>query len=124
MKTFLCLCIFLVAAMTASAADITGKWSGSFVLQAPDGEHADNAFVIIQQKGTELTGSGGPDESRQWPMQNGKIEGDKITFEVTADGPVYKIEAKLEGDHIKGNVTAKTPEGETLTAKMDLTRVK
>jgi len=124
MKTFLCLCLFLVAAMTASAADITGKWSGSLLIQAPDGEHADNAFVIFQQKGSELSGTGGPNESEQHPMQNGKIIGNKITFEVQADDAVYKIEATLEGDHIKGTVSATRPDGEAMKAKLDLTRVK
>ena len=71
-----------------------------------------------------MSGTGGPNESEQHPMQNGKIIGNKITFEVQADDAVYKIEATLEGDHIKGTVSATRPDGEAMKAKLDLTRVK
>lgn len=116
--------MLLFAAMALSAADISGKWSGSFTMTGPGGEdQQDTAFVILQQKGTELTGSGGPDESRQWPILKGKVEGNKITFEVQSDGPLYKVECMLVGDHIKGDVTV-VQEGQTAKAKVDVTRVK
>ena len=125
MKTTLVwLGILVFAAMTLSAADISGKWSGSFTMTGPDGDNQhDTAFVILQQKGTELTGSGGPDESRQWPILKGKVEGDRITFEVQSDGPLYKVDCKLVGDHIQGDVTV-VQEGQTAKAKVDVTRVK
>lgn len=124
MKTLVCLCIVLLAALTASAADISGKWSGSFTMTGPGGEtEQDTAFVVFQQKGTELTGSGGPDESRQWPIQKGKVEGNRITFEVQSDGPLYKVDVMLVGDHIKGDVTV-VQDGQTAKAQVDITRVK
>jgi hypothetical protein len=30
-----------------------------------------------------LTGSGGPDQSEQYPRENGKIDGDRMRFELT-----------------------------------------
>jgi hypothetical protein len=124
MKIFACLGILLLAAMTLSAADISGKWSGSFTVTGPGGEsQEETAFVIFQQKGTELTGSGGPDESQQWPILKGKVEGNRITFEVQSDGPLYKVDVMLVGDHIKGDVTV-VQEGHTSKAKVDVTRVK
>ena len=124
MKTLVCLGVLLLAAMTLSAADISGKWSGSFTTTGPDGQtQHDTAFVILQQKGTELTGSGGPDESRQWPISKGKIEGNKITFEVQSDGPLFKVAVMLVGDHIKGDVTVEQ-EGGAGKATVDMTRVK
>jgi hypothetical protein len=124
MKTFVCLGILLSAAMTLSAADISGKWSGNFTTTGPGGEsETDTAFIIFQQKGTELTGSGGPDESRQWPILKGKVEGNRITFEVQSDGPLYKVDVMLVGDHIKGDVTV-VEGGQTSKAKVDVTRVK
>jgi hypothetical protein len=125
MKTFVCLGILLLAALTLSAADISGKWSGSFTMTGPGGEsQQETAFVIFQQKGTELTGSGGPDETQQWPIQKGKVEGNRITFEVQSDGPLYKVDVMLVGDHIKGDVTVVMQEGQTSKAKVDVTRVK
>ena len=124
MKTFVCLGALWFAAMTLSAADISGKWSGSFTVTGPGGEsQQDTAFVILQQKGNALTGSGGPDETRQYPILKGSVEGNKITFEVQSDGPLYQVDAMLVGDHIKGDVTV-VQEGQTSKAKVDLTRVK
>ena len=124
MKIFVCLCIVLLAALTASAADISGKWSGSFTMTGPGGETGQNtAFVVFQQKGTELTGSGGPDETLQWPILKGKVEGNRITFEVQSDGPLYKVDVMLAGDHIKGDVTV-VQDGQTAKAQVNLTRVK
>jgi hypothetical protein len=124
MKTLICLGALWFAATALSAADISGKWSGSLTVTGPGGEsQQETAFVILQQKGTELTGSGGPDETRQWPILNGKVVGSKITFEVQSDGPLYKVDVMLVGDHIKGDVMV-VQEGQTSKAKVDLTRVK
>ena len=123
MKTFLCLSILLLAAMTLSAADISGKWAGTFTATGGGETHEETAFVVFQQKGTELTGSAGGDESHQFPILKGKIEGNKITFEVQSDGPLYKCNLILAGDHIKGDVTV-VQEGQSIQAKVDVTRVK
>jgi hypothetical protein len=121
MKTLACIVLIALFVMTAMAADVTGKWSGSF---APEGQDPSGAFVILKQTGATLTGSAGPDEGQQWPLSNGKITGNKITGEVTApDGVVYKLDLMLEGDHIKGDVNA-IREGQTMKAKVDLTRKK
>jgi hypothetical protein len=121
MKTLVCALLTAVFAVTALAADVTGKWSGSF---APEGHDPSNAFMILKQAGTTLTGSAGPDEGEQWPISNGKIDGGKITGDLTApDGAVYKLDLVLDSEHIKGDVSM-TREGETRKAKLDVTRVK
>jgi hypothetical protein len=121
MKTLVCTLAIALFAMTAMAADVTGKWSGSF---SPEGQNPSNAFVILKQTGTTVTGSAGPDEGQQWPLTNGKIQGNKITGDVTSpDGIVYKLDLVLENDRIKGDANA-TREGQTMKAKVDLGRVK
>jgi hypothetical protein len=121
MKTLVCTLAIALFAMTAMAADVTGKWSGSF---SPEGQNPSNAFVILKQTGTTVTGSAGPDEGQQWPLTNGKIQGNKITGDVTSpDGIVYKLDLVLENDRIKGDADA-TREGQTMKAKVDLGRVK
>ena len=120
MKVFVCTLLIALCAMTAMAADVTGKWSGSFV---PEGGDPGQAFVILKQTGTTLSGSAGPDENQQWPL-TGTIDGNKITAEVKSpEGMVFKVEMMLEGDHLKGSAVGNM-NGETMRAKLDLTKAK
>jgi hypothetical protein len=110
--------------ITLSAADITGKWSGSLTMTNAQGETNEGAaFVIFKQNGAEITGSAGGDENQQFPITKGKIEGNRITFEVQSDGPLYKVDVMLAGEHIKGEVIV-VQEGQSTKAKVDMTRVK
>jgi hypothetical protein len=121
MKTLGCTLLIALFAMTAMAADVTGKWKGSF---APEGQDPSSAFVVLKQSGTTLTGTAGPGEDQQWPLANGKVVGNKITGEVTSpEGLVFKLDLVLEGEHIKGDVNGMR-DGQAMKAKIDLTRVK
>ncbi len=118
MKRLVCLLILTgLAALTALAADVTGKWSGTFATdQDPNG----SAYAVIKQSGTEISGTAGPNEQQQWKIQKGKIEGNKVTLEVASDdGTVYNCSLTLEGDHLKGDVNAGG-----MKAKLDLSKVK
>lgn len=121
MKTLVCTLLIALFAMTAFAADVTGKWTGTF---SPEGDDPSGAYVILKQSGTTLTGSAGPNEGQQWPLSNGKIEGNKITGVVNSpEGMVFKLDLTLEGDRIKGVINA-TRDGQPMKATIDLTRVK
>ena len=124
MKTIF-VCFLLAAAMVANAAaaDVSGKWSGSF---APENGNGGTAFVVLKQTGTAITGTAGADESDQWPIQSGKIEGNNVTVVVksTNDGTVYKCSLVLDGDRLKGDIDLTLADGRTSKAKLDLTRVK
>ena len=121
MKTLACTVLLALCAMTAFAADVTGKWSGTFT---PEGGNQSPALVILKQTGDTITGSAGPDDSQQWPMSNGKIDGTKITCDVTSpDGIVLKIALTLDGDKMKGDA-AMTREGQSMKAVLELTRAK
>ena len=125
MKVLVCCLLLLGLALSATAADITGKWSGSFNITRPDGESKEaEALLDLKQNGSEITGSVGPNESERYPIAKGKIEGNKITLEsAEGEGPAIKFDLVLEGDHIKGDASA-SHEGQTIKAKLDLTRVK
>ena len=96
-----CLSFFLVAALAfvAAAADISGKWAGDFT---PENGGSSPVVLNLKQSGTTVTGTGGP-EDQQWPIQSGKIEGNKLTMEVKSpeDGTLYKCQLVLDGDHLK-----------------------
>ena len=82
--------VAVLFAMSLMGADVTGKWSGSFM---PNGEeHTRPVFMILNQDGDKLTGSGGPNESEQHPMQNGKVDGDHLTFEVPTDNGSFSFD--------------------------------
>ena len=121
MKTLVFGLLFALCAITALAADVSGKWSGTFTAE---GGEPQPAFMILKQSGSALTGSGGPDENEQWPLENGKVDGNKITGSVKSpDGAVYTVNLVLEGDHLRGEITAKQ-EDRTMKGKMDVTRAK
>jgi hypothetical protein len=115
-----------ILAIPALAADVTGKWSGSFTPNDSNSQGgASTAYMVLKQSGTTITGTGGPDENQQWAIQNGKFENNKLTGEVhDENGMVYKVALILSGDHLKGDVTVVTPDGQTIPAKCDVQRVK
>jgi hypothetical protein len=118
------LCFLLAAALAAAAAaDADGKWSGGF---ATDNGNAGTAYAVLKVSGASLSGTAGPNADEQWPIQNGKVAGNKVNLEVKSpgDGASYKCDLVVDADHLKGDMTITRPDGQTQKAKMDLTRVK
>ncbi len=104
----------------AWAAGVSGKWSGKF---SPANENSDQPlFLVLTQDGDKLTGSGGPNESEQHPMQNGKVEGDRVTFEVPAGKGTFVFDLKMTGDEMKGDLQFKEADGGMRNAKVSLKR--
>lgn len=93
--------LVLLLTGTASAADISGKWKAEFT--TPDGTQRVNTFTLKTDAG-KLTGTvaGSQDET---PIQNGKINGDEISF--TAERPFgsFTYNGKVSGGEIKFKVT-------------------
>jgi hypothetical protein len=124
MKTLLCL--LLLAALPLCAADLTGKWTGKFDITTTEGEEKpDQAVMNLKLDGGAVTGTAGPNDDQQWPILKGKLEGNKLTFEVVPEGDADKgllqFELVFDGDTIKG--AAKMQQGdEKMSAKVDLKR--
>ena len=115
--------LFLAPALMA-AEDLTGNWSGSFAITFSDGDTKDSkAFMDIKQKEAEITGTAGESPDRQWAIQKGRVEGNKVTFEVQTEGPLIKFELTLVGGHLKGDAKAEH-EGKSMKAAVDLQRQK
>jgi hypothetical protein len=125
MKTVLCFVVlgfFAVAAMADGT--VTGTWSGSFNVTKSNGETKDStALLKLTQMGSDITGTVGPSEEEQFPIQKGKIEGDKITLEADHDGQTIKFNLVLAADRITGEANMSHGD-ETAKAKLDLKRVK
>ena len=125
MKALYCILLLLALAMTVTAADVTGKWSGTYSVIGPDGTAgvANPAFVILKQSGATLTGTAGADEGEQWPLENAKIVGNKITATVNpSDGATYTMSGTVDGDRMTGEVTV-TQGGQSEKCKIELKRV-
>jgi len=108
-----------------AAEDFTGKWSGTFAAGRPDGSTSnDTIFMDLKHKGAELTGTAGPREDRQYPVIEGKVAGDKVSFQVNADGALVTFTLAFAEGHLKGDAAAALPDGQKLAAKVDAERKK
>ena len=127
--------VLMLAPAVFAAEDLTGKWGGSFVITM-DGQppREDVVHMVATHKGTELTGTVGPNPDRQWTILNGKVattkvegkEVTKITFEVVVDGDgghKAQFDLALIGDHLKGTAKAEG-DGHVMSVAVDMTRVK
>ena len=116
--------VLFLAPVLMAADDFTGKWSGSFVMTFSDGDTKDStAFMDLKQKGAEITGTAGENPDRQWAVQKGKVEENKVTFEVQTEGPLIKFDLTLVDGHLKGEAKAEH-EGKSMKAAVDMQRHK
>lgn len=93
--------LLLLLAINAMAGDLTGKWSGVFKVDG--GDHKVQQLFVFKQEGNKLSGSGGPDQAEQYPIENGRIDGDRVRFEVTTGEwrftySLKAIEGRMSGD--------------------------
>jgi hypothetical protein len=117
--------LLLLTAFALAAGELDGKWSGKFDITHSDGEtKADSAYMNLKLDGTKVTGTAGPDETKQWTIKNGKLEEGKLTFQVdTEGGGSIAFELVFDGDTIRGSATGTGDGGEKMSAKVDLKRV-
>ena len=118
------LCCLLFSALALGAAELTGKWSGSFDITNSGGEtKADTAYMSLKQNGGEVTGTAGPNAEKQWSIQKGKLDGQKLTFEVPMeDGGLLVFDLTFDGSSIQGSVKGTGSGGEQMSAKTSLKR--
>jgi hypothetical protein len=125
MRTLLCAALLAaLGSSAATAADVTGKWSGSFAATNSDGETRDQtAVLVLKQTGMEITGTLGPNEDEQHTISKGSIDGDKITLEVVEGELKIELHLVLTGERIVGDVAA-SGEGRSMKGKLDVKRAK
>jgi hypothetical protein len=118
------LCSLLFSALALGAAELTGNWSGSFDITNSGGEtEADAVYMTLKQNGGEVTGTAGPKSEKQWTIQKGKLDGQKLTFEVAMeDGGLLVFDLTFDGSNIEGDVKGTGSSGEQLSAKTKLKR--
>lgn len=113
--------VVLLLAMNAMAGDFTGKWSGSF--KADGADHDVPQLFLLKQDGNKLTGSGGPNQSEQYPIENGKVEGDRVRFEITTGEWKFTYDLKAMDARMAGDLELKSI-NDRRTAKVSLSKAK
>jgi hypothetical protein len=112
--------ILLLLVSTAVAANLSGKWSGTF--RATGADHDVPQLLILKQDGSKLSGSGGPDESEQYPIENPRVDDDKVTFELTTGEWKFSYRLKVSGPHLTGDLELTSADSRR-TAKVALNKV-
>ena len=122
MKKFLCVCAALAMAFTAAtafAADVTGTWTGN--MAGPNGDGFQITFTF-KVDGPKLTGTITGPQGDPMEISDGKVDGDKLSFNVSFNGMTIKHEGVINGDEIK--LTSKSDQGDFPGGEMKLTRAK
>ena len=114
--------IVLLLTVSASAGDLSGEWSGTFKVDG--GDHDIPQIFTLKQSGNVLTGSGGPDTQEQYPIEKGRVDGDRVKFEVTTGEWKFAYDLRqTEPDALKGNLELKSINN-SRTAKVSLSKAK
>ena len=99
--SFMLAAVAVLFAMTASAADVNGKWTGQ--MPTRNGETREVTFNL-KADGDKLTGTmGGPQGDIE--IKDGKVSGDNISFtthlEFNGNSFVLQFKGTVSGDQIK-----------------------
>jgi hypothetical protein len=99
--TLACLLAATLGVAAQSPAD--GTWT--FNLTSPMGTI--EATVEMKVEGQSLTGTFDMGGGRTWPIQNGTIEGDLISFSLDRDGRMtYEMKGTVKGETVTGTAAA------------------
>jgi hypothetical protein len=93
MKKLISLCaLFALTTVMALAADVTGTWKGE---ANPNGKGGPPTFTF-KQDGSSLTGTTAG-RGGDTAISNGKVDGDKVYFEVTREMNGNSMTTKYSG---------------------------
>jgi len=121
MKRMLCVIAglaMMLTAATALAADVTGTWTAT--AQTPNGDFA--LTFTFKQDGANLTGTVQGPQGDPIAISNGKVDGDKFTFDVSFNGMTIHHDCTVDGDTIK--MSTKSDSGDFPGMEMTLKRSK
>lgn len=114
------LILMLALALAASAADVSGTWKGT--IETPGGAF-ENTFVL-KAEGAKLTGTlqGGP--GGEMKIDEGKVDGDKVSFSITMEFGKLTYAGTFTADDLKLKVSMSGGGGEMPPMELNCKRVK
>src|SRR5260370_13259398 len=80
-------------AVVAYAADVSGKWT----YEMSRGGNTMTSTITLKADGAKLTGSVSGRQGAETPIENGKVDGNNVSFEVTREGQNGKKTMKYTG---------------------------
>ena len=89
----------LLCTVFAAGADVSGTWTGSIT---PEGRNAEPLRFTLVQDGSKVTGTGGPSQTEQYPIQNGQVKDGRITLQVMNRDRTFSFDLVVMGDEISG----------------------
>jgi hypothetical protein len=117
MKKLISLCaLFALSTVMALAADITGTWKGE---ANPNGRGGPPTFTF-KQDGAMLTGKTSM-RGNEIEISNGKVDGEKLWFEVSFEGQNGKMTMKYSGT-VEGSTMKLSVESARGTREVTLTK--
>jgi hypothetical protein len=119
-RTVLCsLGALAITTLPLPAAEFSGKWSGT----AATPDQTERVLLILKVDGTSVQGSLGGDNDHRFPIENGRVDGDKVTFQLTGpNGALFRFDLTIDRDTLKGPCT-RTVNGATEHGTIDLKRI-
>ena len=130
MKTLAAIALALLAVVpagtAAQATDLTGNWNATFTRVTPTGDTQSITFTFhFTQKGTELSGTLGPEPARQWKVEKGVVDGAKVTFQVQQpDGPLRLFTLTHAKGRLQGMQKLELPDGQSAEVTVEADRAK
>ena len=104
--------VVLVAAPLALAGEVAAVGTWDAIAETPQGDMAAVMTIVEKEGALEVEMEIG---GMKRPVSNEKLEGHVITMTVRYDGTPYDVEAKIDGDEMKGTYSGSDASG-TLTA--------
>jgi hypothetical protein len=108
----------ILVTVSVRAADISGTWTAT--ANSPNGDFT--LSFTFKQDGASLTGSVQGPQGDPIAISNGKIDGDKFTFDVSFNGLTIHHDCTVDGDEIK--MTTKSDSADFPGMTMTLKRAK
>jgi hypothetical protein len=117
--------LVMPSGISAQPTDLSGNWNATFTRTAPDGRTQSITFTFhFVQEGKTLTGTIGPEPSRQWPVEKGVVEADVVRFQAQQpDGPLRTFALTLIKGRLQGRQVLEY-QGQTAEVTVDAERAK
>ena len=100
------LVVALLFILGLAVGDVSGNWHGSF--RVDGGDHDVPQLLTLKEDGAKLTGTGGPDATERYPISNGRVSGDRVTFEITTGDWKFLYDLKNSGLQMSGKLVLKS----------------
>jgi hypothetical protein len=87
----------------ADARNLSGWWTGSFRAVVGDADLLQ--WFVFKQDSAKLTGTGGPDSKKQYPIIHGLVAADSVKFELNNRKKTFLYDLRIEDKELRGTVS-------------------